>query len=327
MASIAVPDGVAVREAAAADAAALRQLESEIPVVTGDVAVTVDRGDDYFAGERLMGTARTFVVERDGRIAGLQSTAINTIRVAGEDRLATYLHRLRLLSEARGSGAAWYLNERCWEATGWQTETQYGLVAAGNDAARAFYRGQAEWPVQPVRLVVPARGGPGTSPGRPATPADATRIVEMLNATHGREELFVPYTVASLGERLSREPAVYGWNALSLTGHAVVGTWMNAFTVVRDAGGLRRRLRRTLVLDYGCEPGHEAELAALVGAVAAEAGRAGSDEVSLFTSPPSPGYQELVALSEREEPYLVFCTLAPGPGLETRGIYVDHVYV
>ena len=67
--------------------------------------------------------------------------------------------------------------------------------------------------------------------GRPATPRDAARIVEILNATHERDEMYLPYTVESFSARVERSPRDYCWDRVRMTDRAVVGVWPAGDTV------------------------------------------------------------------------------------------------
>ena len=52
-----------------------------------------------------------------------------------------------------------------------------------------------------------------------------TAVAARLNAFHGGEEMFVPYTEASLAARLARAPDLYGWERVWLAEGAVIGVW------------------------------------------------------------------------------------------------------
>ncbi|HSS11577.1 MAG TPA: hypothetical protein VLL25_16950, partial [Acidimicrobiales bacterium] len=57
---------IIVRFATETDAPALADIERRSPMVLGDIAVTIDRGDDYFAATRLMEDVGIVVAEIDG---------------------------------------------------------------------------------------------------------------------------------------------------------------------------------------------------------------------------------------------------------------------
>jgi hypothetical protein len=170
------------------------------------------------------------------------------------------------------------------------------------------------------------RAAAGPPAGRPARPEDGSAIVALLNATHEREELFVPYTVERLAARLGREPALYGWQHLRLGASAVVGIWPAGMRLLRESGAAREESVRALVLDFGFAPGAEAELVALLRAACATLTAQGCTHLSLFSSPGSPGRDALTALAVRVEPYTFNMGLPEPDDVTSRGLYVDQLY-
>ncbi|MGH7786326.1 MAG: hypothetical protein ACRERC_05630 [Candidatus Binatia bacterium] len=166
----------------------------------------------------------------------------------------------------------------------------------------------------------------GPPAGRAATPEDAARIVALLNATHEREELFIPYTVERLAARLEREPALYGWAHLRLGASAVVGIWPAGVRLLRETGATREESVRALVLDFGCAPGAEDELIGLLRAACGPLAKAGFTLLSLFSSPGGPARAALTALAVRVEPYVFNMGLPEPEDIASRGLYVDQLY-
>ena len=325
MPTLAAPPGIVLRPAVPGDAIALRALERRCPIVMGDVRVTYDRGDDYFAGARLVGDSYPMVAERDGKLVAVHCVLTNPLRVAGLVCQGTYLHHTRILPEAQGGGLFSALQGAELERHAARTQTIYSYVAVGNEAAlRAVPVPQ--WSSRPERLVIDCQAQAGPAHGRPATPADAARVVALVNAAHDREELFVPYTAARLAERVGREPAAYGWSHLRLGERAVVGVWPAELRVLREAPDGREESVRALVLDTGFEPGAEAELVALLRAWCAALAARGFTHLSLFTSPGSPGRDAVLPLAARVEPYHFNIGLAEPADVAARGLYVDHLY-
>jgi hypothetical protein len=321
------PEGVTLRHAVESDGPALAEIERRAPIRLGDVSVVYDRGEaDYFTGERLMGHARTSVVEQDGRPVGLAASVVHPLRIKGTIRPATYQHRVRLVPEARRSGAASMLVWATFIDGSLDADFSYALVAEENETVLRAMEAWRLWSVRPQKVAIDTAAQRGPPTGRTATPGDATRVAELLNATHAAEELFVPCTVESLAERLSREPRAYSWANVRLSDRAVVGVWPSAFRVLRDAGGTHTEDTRALILDYGFEPGAEAEFEALLRAVCAELADTGNSELSVFTSPPSPGNAVLLALAKRVEGYVAMMNIPEPPDLAARGIYIDQLY-
>ncbi len=323
------PPGVTAREANDADAAVLRDIESRTPLAIGADKIFYDRGSDYFVGERLMGDAEMFVVERDGRVVGLSGRAFPEVRINNTIHRGLYIHRLRLLPEAQGEGANGPLNAVKMERGVVQENAgyvSYAFIASGNQTALRMVEPQRLWSVGAVRLILDTQRVAGAAAWRPAEPSDAVRLVELFNRTHETEEMFVPFTIASLTTRLEREPAAYSWGNILLGDRAAIGIWPARLGVRRESEGAVTEDVRALVLDFGCDAGAESDLAAGVRSACASLAEQGTTELSLFSSPPSRGFAMLSALAKRAEPYVVLCWKPPGPELEQRGVYVDQLY-
>jgi hypothetical protein len=178
----------------------------------------------------------------------------------------------------------------------------------------------------PERLVVDTASAAATGIGRPATAADAARLVALLNDTHGEEELFCPYSLDGLRERLSRAPDSYSWSSFLVSERACVGVWAPQMGVIRRERGVETRDVRAFVLDYGCMSDGLGELVALANDWRARLCAEGTTELSIFTSAGSRGAAELTALAKRREPYVVLCAIPPGEHVKERGVYIDQLY-
>lgn len=320
------PPGVRAREASASDAPMLRDIERRTPIVTGGYKVYYDRGDDYFAGERLMGDVEVFVVERDDLVVGFSARAFPQIRVSGEVFRGLYSHRLRLLPEAQGEGVQGPLNAVKMLSGVGRRCLNYAFVAEGNMTALRSMERERFWVIGASRLIIDTAQAAGEAAGRSAGASDVHRLVGLFNVMHEQEELFVPYTPESLSLRLRRAPELYSWENVLLGTRAALGVWPARLGIRREANGGVTHDTRALVLDFGCERGAEDELIALIGAACSELAERGTTELSIFNSTPSPVFSALSVLAKRSEPYLVGCFKAAGPDLERRGVYVDQLY-
>ena len=130
-----VPPGVTMRPARPEDAAALRALELRCPIVMGDVRVTYDRGEDYFAGARLVGEADPMVAEQNGALVAVHCVLTHDVRVAGRLYGASYLHHTRILPEVQGGGLFSALQGAELERHADRPRVIYSYVAVGNEAA------------------------------------------------------------------------------------------------------------------------------------------------------------------------------------------------
>jgi hypothetical protein len=319
------PSGITLRTAGPDDATALRALERRCPIVMGDVRITYDRGADYFAGARLIGDAYPMVAEQDGRLIAMHCMVTHDVRVGHLLCGATYLHHSRIAPEAQRGGLFSSLNGAEVERNAEKSELLYSYVAVGNTAALRVVP-VPPWSLCPERLVLDCRAQAGAPFGRNACADDAERVVELINAAHHREELFVPYTIERLAARLGREPALYGWPHLLLSERAVVGVWPAGLRILREAPDGREESVRALVIDTGFTSGAEGELVALVRAWCATLAEQGFTHLTLFTSPGSPGRDALQPLAVRIEPYHLNIGVPEPPDVAARGIYVDHLY-
>ena len=320
------PPGFTVRPAVPEDGPTLARLELASPIQMGETAVVYDRGeDDYFAGDRLA-DASVLVLERDGEVVGMGGYVIHDARINGNDVRVAYAHRFRIARSAQRGGAWGALQRPTWLSGATRSDAGNSYIHRANAAMLRYVPAAVIQPVEPERLAFRTADLAGDAAMRPATAEDAPRIVELLNATHADEALFRPYTVESLTERLEREPAAYSWSSFRMSTRAVVGAWWHAYRVLRTVGDERSEDVRTLVLDYGFEPGAEAELANIARAVAAEAATGGSSELTLFTSPPSPGYEALRPLAHHVDAYAMTLGAFAYGGTIAGPVYIDQLY-
>jgi hypothetical protein len=328
----ALPAGVEIRPARPDDGAALGDVARRAPLRLTDSTVVVDPGDDYFAACRLMGdSAITFVATHEGTPIGVHCGVRYPVRFLGEVRTCCLIAHSRLLPEHSGGGIWGRLNDSVYEHFGadggWDIPLAY--ARPDNAAAQRLGGAEARWATRPFRAVIDcATSADVVEPGRPATPSDATNIVEMLNGFHGSEELFVPYTEDTLAERLSRAGDLYTWKDLRVTDSAVVGIWARGerHTCTPDEGEPTTSIRAAVV-DYGCAPGGEHELEALIRAACVDLLNVGITHLGVFTSPASPASNRLRSLAAFVEEYDL---MPPGhpepPTVAASGVYVDPIY-
>jgi hypothetical protein len=320
---------VVSREATLADAAVLADIERRCPIVLSDgVTMTIERGDDYFGYTRLMDDFLVALGFVDGKPAGVNVAAVHTVRVGGRDyRIQAFAH-LRILPEHQKKGL-WGAINRVFDQKYTEEFGSTAYVSVDNAAMLRGFAGAPRWSMHQIRaqlLCVPLVG-PQT--GRPATPRDAPRIVEILNATHERDEMYLPYTGESFTARVERSPRDYSWDRVRMTDRAVVGVWPAGDTVrfIIESKGNRVESRRGLALDWGFLPGAEDEFEALLRAQCGWLNARGLDRLSVFTSEATAGYERVRALASELERYVVISFGIPEPpGAATRGLYVDPIY-
>ncbi len=322
---------VVSREATLDDAAVLADIERRCPIVLGDgVTMTIERGDDYFAFTRLMDNFLAALGFVDGKPAGVNVAALHTVRVGGRDyRIHAFAH-LRILPEHQKKGLWGAINrvfdEKYPEGSS-DGSTAYPSV--DNAAMLRGFAGAPRWSTHQIRAQLPCASLAGPQAGRPATPRDASRIVEILNATHQSDEMYLPYTVDSFSARVERSPRDYCWERVRMTDRAVLGVWSVGDTVrfIIESKGERTESRRGLALDWGFLPGAEDEFEALIRAQCGWLSNRGLDRLSLFTSEASAGYERVRALAIELERFVVISFGIPEPaGAAARGLYVDPIY-
>jgi hypothetical protein len=320
---------VVSREATLADAAVLADIERRCPIVLSDgVTMTIERGDDYFAFTRLMDNFLVAMGFVDGKPAGVNVAALHTVRVGGRDyRIHAFAH-LRILPEHQKKGL-WGAINRVFDQ---KYPEEFGSTAypsVDNAAMLRGFAGAPRWSMHQIRAQLPCAPLAGPQIGRPATPRNAVRIVEILNATHERDEMYLPYTVESFTARVERSPRDYSWDRVRMTDRAVVGVWPAGDTVrfIIESKGNRVESRRGLALDWGFLPGAEDEFEALLRAQCGWLNDRGLDRLSLFTSEASAGYERVRALASELERFVVISFGIPEPpGAASRGLYVDPIY-
>lgn len=322
------PAGAVIREVTEADRAVLEVINRESPILMGERQVVYD-APDIFAAERLMGSSEGFVVEVDGEPIALSAAAYFQQRIGDEVEWTSYVHRTRVSPSGRGGGARGGSQWATFMAARPGTRAGFGMMHRDNAAIIRLYPPALITPVEPERLsfnIASLAVAATPLELRTATSDDASRIVDLLNQAHDAEQLFLPYTVDSLTERLSRDPSLYSWGDFRISERAVIGVWSGAYRVERTGPDGTEEEMRALVLDYGFEAGAEDDFLALLRATCAELAERGDTELTLFSSPPSPGYDLVRPLASLVDGYaliaggLFYTALEPGP------VYIDQIY-
>jgi hypothetical protein len=321
---------VTVREATAADGPPLAEIDRIAPIVQGDARVTFDRGDDYFADALLIEHVLVGVADVDGAVAATNWGVVHRPLIGGvERRLGTSLH-LRVHPEHQRKGLWSAVNKKLFELfDAHNIETTYAFVHRDNIALQTdLAKGAYRWSVPGLRALLPCADAASPQTGRQATPDDAGQIVDVLNASHGDEEMFVPYTVDSLTARLERAPDLYSWGNIWIDGDAVVGVRPSGLRVIREDAGRRTETVRAFALDHGFLSGAEAQFEGLLRAWCTHLATTGTTELALFTWSGSPTYPIVSALGATIEMFDLFVFSIEEPeGLSTRGLYVDQIYI
>ena len=320
-----LPDGVEVRDAVAGDGPAIVELYRSTPMQAGDLRVTIDPGEDYFALTRLMEESQTLVATDPDGVIGVYCATRYAGRLNGADVSILLGCHSRMAAGKAGGGVWSNMNRTLIDRFEGRFDVPLAFVLVGNVAASRLTSAGA-WPAHPVRAVVRCTAD-APSFGRPATPDDNDEVVAVLNATHHQQDLFRPYTAVSLAARLERAPDLYGWDDLWLGDGAVVGVGRTLQGRITEGPDGRTESIRALVLDHGFLPGRDDAYRALLAACGGDAARRGASRLSVFTTEPARTYPALRAVADAMEAYDV---LIPGQTPEDdaadRGLYVDQVH-
>ena len=318
-----------VRKANPADAAALAEIERRCPIVLGDTSIYFDRGDDYFAFTRLMEEATVGIAFVDDKPAAVSCGAMHKVRIGGVIHPIVTVVHLRVMPGHQRKGL-WGAVNRAFDHYWKDVDGSNAYISVRNAGMQhGFANTPNKWPVTALRVQLACKDLAGPPKGRPATAFDAARIVEILNATHEREEMYVPYTIESIAARLERAPKQYSWGNLWMTDRAVVGVWPagNSLSVITESGTGRTVSRLGVTLDYGFIAGAENEFEGLLRAWCAALSSEKIDTLSIFTSEPSPGCERICALGREIEAFNMWSPgIAEPPDSEQHGLYVDPIY-
>jgi hypothetical protein len=251
------------------------------------------------------------------------------VRIGGKLTPIVTVSHLRVLPEHQRKGL-WSAANRVLDKYWPTVDGSNAFIAADNAGMQHGFRHTPDkWPTTVLAVRFATERAAGRSHGRPASPADAEMIAARLNVFHGEEEMYVPYTAASLTERLERAPDLYGWNQIWLTDGAIAGVWPagRARRLVTERGGEQTFSEPGVRLDYAFEPGGEAGFEALVRAWCAWLGARGMNRLTLLTSSMSPGVAFLRSLADEVEAFNHWSPgVPPPPDAAARGLYVDPIY-
>jgi hypothetical protein len=327
-----------IRRARPSDNDALIELERRVRLDLGATVLTFDRSPDFFAQHRLQEHPLVLVAEEAGEPVAVMAGAWHDTRLGGRDQRLLYIHKARVPAERHGTGLAAALAlELGRRGRRWGVENGYWFIGPGNARATAFaQKGGLASIVATVGLLHfdTTREAGARGRLRPVAPTEAKAVVDLLNRTHGGQELFRPYTVGSLSRRLCRSPE-YGWGHLFGVDEggelaAVVGLWDQGrslrVTSFDKATGQTHTVSRAAVADYGFRRGAGEALAALLREAAAVAGSWGRQEVMMTVSASSP----LPGLLADLRPGLdSLCFFVTGDAAKDAGadVWVDPIYL
>ena len=322
------PPGVAIRPVSDGDWEELTALEAACPTRASDrSSASLHRGDHLHEHFALQKEVHLLVAEEAGRIVGARAFTVREVEIDGVRKRYAYSHFARILPSHQSKGLFQPLNAGTMDPLMPSLDSVFAYRDPRNDAMVAALGTFPTWSLHVFRAELSCAGLAGEPFGRVATPEDAAHIATLMNRCHGREGFFAPYTPDTLRERLSRAPEAYSWSNLRVSDAAVVGAWLCGECRRIEKDGRARENSRGLVLDFGFDGrvGLD-ELERLLRHTCAAARDAGMDQLSIFSSPPSPGAAHIRELAEDVVSYEFAFGEPEPPDLDERGAFVDPFY-
>jgi hypothetical protein len=282
------------RQLTPADDDAFRALWANSPEAIGDWDVTVERGPNAFAQFELQERPVLNGLFDGTTMVACVGFSVRRTVVGGQDLVVHFGQAMRVHNDHRGRQYAHWVRSLPWAVgLGRPTHLQYDYFRGGNMTIEGWNK-----KFMPKVETVPERAGevPGVpvtvlqypasshaTPGvRPARVDDLRRCVDLVNRTHAGRDLFRPYTLPSLQERLdagliegmrTRERRPYSLDdvyVLERGGEIVAcgGLWDRGRDVWERwrhrATGEEHVIAVTSLLDYGFDDGAPGALAALI---------------------------------------------------------------
>jgi len=322
------PPGVVVRRARPQEYEAIAEIIRDAPVVTGErsFSIWLRRLHEIIG---MQGDARVTVAERqsDGKLVAARLSAVREVILMGEPLTCAMAYQAAVLPEARGHGIENALLAPIYRSLWERVDVGFGYVDAGN---RAILQAMGErtplW-TNTVRQIGIRAAADQSAFGRPASSADAPRILELLTRTHGQEELHPHYSHDWVARRFGTL-ASYGFDAVQMTDHAMLGLWSSGDMVV-DVSPLRQRHARfAYIVDYGFDGDKGLDdLQRLIADARACAAKAGCTHVIAYTSEGSPGRAALGELAEFDDEMLLTIRLPEPTTISETGIYTDPFFI
>jgi hypothetical protein len=284
------------RQLTIADDAAFRQLWANSPETIGEWDVIVERGEDAFAQFELQERPVLNGLFDGATMVACVSFSIRRTLVGDQSIVVHYGQAMRVDKAHRGRQYAHWVRSLPWAiGVGRATHLQYDYIRSGNMTMESwnkkFMRKVETVPVRednvpglPVTVLeYPAKLGGASANGiRPARVDDLERCAALINRTHAGRDLFRPYTLPSLMDRLDaglaeglegrwRRPySLDDFFVLEREGNieACAGLWDRGRDVWERwrhrANGDERVIAVTALLDFGFDRGSPDALAMLI---------------------------------------------------------------
>lgn len=298
------------REAVADDDEALADMFANAPERIGEWEVTTERSPNPFAQFQLQERPSIQLLEDRGVILGATPRSTRNSIVGGVRMSAHIQTAFRVRKECRGLGYSNLLRMAEGPATSWYPMLNYYYVRVDNvhafdwiksmlpeTGAGSFHEMQEVAGQSATVYHLTPRVAERTAVVRPACRDDLPRCIELINRTHDGFDLFRPYAVEFLQDRLDGAIA-----AFRLDSHTHPYGWEDFLVVEKDGailacGGLwdrgrdvrevwrntesddARTVASTALMDFGFAEGREDAMVELIAAFAAKTAELGRDSL------------------------------------------------
>ncbi len=297
---------ITTRQAGWNDNELIADLSRNSPEKVGDWDVIVQRGPNSFAQFRLQEHAYVIIAE-DLRVGlGIVSRSMRNTIIDGERTSVHLMSGWRVRDGFRGLGLSNRLMQGAGPGNTWFGLVSYFYVRVDNQDRGWIDKvttDMADWPegwgtdsdqlTATVTHFNDPSNGRRSSRVRPAVEADLPRCRELINRTHEGLDLFRPYSLEYLEERLNDPSwgpkphfyeAIYGWDdfrVVEIDGTVVAcgGLWDRGRDIREvwrnPSTDERHTVAPTAVMDFGYAVDHHDAMVELLGHLLAETAELG----------------------------------------------------
>jgi hypothetical protein len=203
------------RQLTPADDDAFRRLWANSPEAIGDFDVTVERGPNAFAQFELQDRPVLNGLFDGTTMVACVGFSVRRTVVGGRDLIVHFGQAMRVHNDHRGRQYAHWVRSLPWAVgLGRPTHLQYDYFRGGNMTIEGWNKKfmpkvdtvperAGDVPGVPVTVLQYSATSAHAAPGvRPARLDDLARCADLINRTHAGRDLFRPYTLPSLMDRL-----------------------------------------------------------------------------------------------------------------------------
>jgi len=318
----ALPEGLVLREAVAADGPRLAEICRSTPIVTGPLRATIDYGQDYLRATEVADPRIVLLVEADDRIVALHGCVVHDGVVGDRPQKLAYLRHTRIDPALQGAGIFSALNGALFERGFAAGATAYSLVAVGNERMQEKLPEELRrWPWRHKRFYLDTR----------SLAADATALVEidpedaapLINRLYDGKAVSPPTTPAALRRRLQATPDIYGPDLLLGNADALVGVSRRPIHITTEGPDGTRLRREAVAYDIGASDADAFE--GVIRSWCRRLAAAGADDLVVDVTTASPLHDRLAGLARTSREYALQFGISPPP--DVIGFRVDPAFI